>query len=101
MVYRDIWELGTNPNLRLKIVSATDGTSIKILNAIKGNITSNERVREVFPDLKPATLGEPQSTSRASTGEKSTQSSTSITSPQPGRADSCTLMMSAIKRIDL
>jgi hypothetical protein len=91
MVYRDIWELGTNPNLRLKIVSATDGTSIKILNAIKGNITSNERVREVFPDLKPGLPwgGTSVNVAGASTGEKEYSiEATSITSTAAGgRAD--------------
>jgi predicted phage terminase large subunit-like protein len=48
-----VWRLGREPNLRVKIVCEDDRTAIKRLGMIKDTITGNERVKEVFPQLKP------------------------------------------------
>lgn len=58
IVGRVIWELGRNPNLRIKIVCASDGRAIERLFEIIQNVVYNERIHEVFPDLKPADVGE-------------------------------------------
>lgn len=53
-----IWRLGRNPNLRIKIVCASDGKAVERLFAIIQHIRINERVHEVFPNLKPAEYGD-------------------------------------------
>jgi hypothetical protein len=58
IVLRVIWELGKNPNLRIKLVCQNDDTAVKRLNAIIDNIENNKRVKEVFSHLIPATRGE-------------------------------------------
>lgn len=57
IVARIIWELGNNPNLRIKIVSNNDANAIKRVTAIQRYIVSNERVKRVFPWLRPAKEG--------------------------------------------
>lgn len=57
MVARIIWELGNDPNLRIKIVSNNDANAIKRVTAIQRYIVANERVRRVFPWLRPAKEG--------------------------------------------
>lgn len=49
------WELGTNPNLRTAILSATTGLPEKVLAGIKGDIESNPWTQAVFPHLRPGT----------------------------------------------
>lgn len=49
---RTLWELGRNPQLRVKIVSEDDPTAKKRLKAVKGHIERNKRLHEVFPGLK-------------------------------------------------
>lgn len=58
IVGRAIWELGRNPDLRIKIVCASDGRAKERLFEIVQHIEQNPRVREVFPDLKQAASGE-------------------------------------------
>lgn len=53
VVGRVIWELGSNPNLRTKVVCASDGKAKERLYEIDQHITTNPRVREVFPELMP------------------------------------------------
>lgn len=53
VVGRAIWELGRDQNLRSKIVCASDGRAKERLFEIDQHITTNDRVREVFPDLEP------------------------------------------------
>lgn len=48
---RVLWELGRNPNLRIAIVSETDGKAIKLLRAIKRYLLHSQELREVFPHL--------------------------------------------------
>jgi len=52
-VARTIWELGKNHNLRIKIITGEDELGKDILNEIAQNIEYNEKIHEVFPDLKP------------------------------------------------
>lgn len=53
VVWRVIWELGRNPDLRIKIACAADGRAKERLFEISQHITHNPRVREVFPALEP------------------------------------------------
>lgn len=57
MMYRIVWELGRNPNLRIKLVCQGDDTAVKRLIAIIDLIENNPRVREVFPELREASKG--------------------------------------------
>lgn len=50
---RSIWELGNNPELRIKIITGEDDLGVAILNEITQNLEHNERIHEVFPNLKP------------------------------------------------
>ena len=50
---RVIWEIGTNPSIRVKIVTANDGLASDIVFDIAQNIERNPRVRKVFPYLEP------------------------------------------------
>jgi len=52
-VARSLWELGRNPELRIKIVCATDGLAGKLLGEIGRNISHNPRLGKVFPHLRP------------------------------------------------
>lgn len=47
-----LWEIGNNPNIRIKIITETDDLSVKILSKIAETITDNERYREVFPEIE-------------------------------------------------
>jgi phage terminase large subunit-like protein len=53
-----IWVLGNNPNLRIKIVCASDSKAVERLFAIIQHIRINDCVHDVFPWLKPAKLGD-------------------------------------------
>jgi phage terminase large subunit-like protein len=53
-----IWKLGNNPNLRIKIVCESDNKAVERLFAIIQHLRINDRVRSVFPWLKPAKLGD-------------------------------------------
>jgi predicted phage terminase large subunit-like protein len=50
---RVLWELGHNPALRIKIVCATEGIAAERGRFLRDAIASNERVRRVFPNLRP------------------------------------------------
>lgn len=52
VVGRAIWELGRDPDQRIKIVCASDGRAKERLYEIDQHISDNARVREVFPGLK-------------------------------------------------
>jgi len=58
IVGRVIWELGRNPNLRIKIACASDGRAKERLFEIIQNIIYNKRIKEVFPKLRQADVGE-------------------------------------------
>jgi predicted phage terminase large subunit-like protein len=50
---RVLWEVGHNPGLRVKLVSATDGLAAERSRFLRDAVADNGRVRLVFPDLKP------------------------------------------------
>jgi hypothetical protein len=52
IVGRVIWELGHNPNLRIKIIAAADDKAKEILGLIRDFVSDSERVHEVFPNLE-------------------------------------------------
>lgn len=54
IVGRVIWEIGTNPNLRVKIACASDGAAKDRLFEVKQHIEYNKRIHEVFPELVPS-----------------------------------------------
>jgi len=56
-IARVLWELGRNPELRIKIVTSTDDLAADIVASIAEHISRNPRVRQVFPHLKPASRG--------------------------------------------
>lgn len=55
---RVLWEIGKNPDLRIKLVCQSDDIAIKRLSAIMDHIERNPRMVEVFPDLIPSEKGE-------------------------------------------
>ena len=56
-VARVLWELGRNPNLRVKIITNTDDLAIKLVSEIRQHIDANPRVQAVFPGLRAASGG--------------------------------------------
>lgn len=54
VVSRVLWELGNNPNLRIKILCASDELAKKRVRVLKRIIEHNPYVRDVFPHLRPA-----------------------------------------------
>jgi len=58
MLFRVLWELGYITNLLFKIVCETDDKAYERIEFLKQQIMTNERVREIFPDLEPAQQGE-------------------------------------------
>jgi hypothetical protein len=52
-VARVVWELGRNPNLRVVVLSNTDGQAQKICRLIAKYIDTDPDVHAVFPELKP------------------------------------------------
>jgi hypothetical protein len=52
-VGRSLWELGKNPNLRIVVVSNTDGMAKKITKLVSKYIKQSEELKKVFPDLLP------------------------------------------------
>ena len=49
---RVLWELGRDPNLRVKIVCQSDDRAKRVLTSLKKHITSNRLLHLVFPGLK-------------------------------------------------
>jgi phage terminase large subunit-like protein len=58
IVGRVIFELGNNPNLRIKIVCAADGRAKERLFEVVQHLKYNKRVKRVFPNLRQAEAGE-------------------------------------------
>jgi len=59
-VGRVLFALGCDPSRRLAVISNTSAQASKILGAVKLNIETNPRVREVFPNLLPSRrIGDP------------------------------------------
>src|SRR3970040_279904 len=51
---RSLWEIGKDPNIRIKVATETDDLVKKILTRISNTILKNERYHEVFPDIRPS-----------------------------------------------
>lgn len=56
-VGRIVWRLGNHPDWAIAYVTSGAGPAMKVGRAVKRAIESNERVHEVFPDLKPELSG--------------------------------------------
>ena len=56
-VGRTLFELGKNPDIRIKIVTETDELAAKLLGRIAATIIKNERYKEVFPNASPSNIG--------------------------------------------
>ena len=56
-VARVLWELGRNPELRVKIVSATEDLAGNLVAEIQRHIERNPRLQLVFPHLRPNPAG--------------------------------------------
>lgn len=56
-VARTVWELGRDPTLRFLILSNTAEIATRIVKSISTLIEDNDRVKEVFPHLKPNPKG--------------------------------------------
>lgn len=52
-----LWRLGRDPHLRTAFVSAAEDTAKKRLGEVRQHIDHNERIREVFPNLRRAREG--------------------------------------------
>ena len=57
-VGRALWEIGNDPNLRIKIACQSDRKAVERLFEITDHMERNERVKKVFPHLKPAARGD-------------------------------------------
>ena len=57
VIARAMWELGCNPDLRIKIVCASDAKAVERLLQIREHLERNPLIREVFPDLIAADRG--------------------------------------------
>jgi len=53
IIGRLIWEVGKDPNLRTKVVCASDGKAKERLFEIDQHLRENKRIHEVFPELVP------------------------------------------------
>lgn len=53
---RVVWELGTDPTMRVCILSNTHKQAVKISRLIAGYIDQPGRTHNVFPDLRPGTI---------------------------------------------
>jgi len=51
---RVLWEMGTDPNVRVLLIGESKRAAKKLLRGIKIQIERNPRVREVFPELRPS-----------------------------------------------
>jgi hypothetical protein len=52
LITRIVWEIGKNPNIRVKIIGSSDDKAKEVLGLVKAMIKNSERVHEVFPDLR-------------------------------------------------
>ena len=57
MIARILWELGREPDLRVKVVCATQELADNIVAEIARHITHNRRLHLVFPHLRPDPSG--------------------------------------------
>lgn len=62
MMGRILWEIGKNPNIRIKIATESGDLAKSLLSKITATITQNEKFKEIFPIIKPDRSGEWSST---------------------------------------
>jgi hypothetical protein len=91
-VGRVLWEIGKNPNLRVKIVTEADDRAQDLIVRISTTILENEKFKEVFPNCVPASLGtwtKSKITVRRSVAhtDATVEGSGVLTSSTGGRAD--------------
>ena len=91
LVYRCLWEIGTDPTIRIKVVSAGGTLAGKLVTLMENNILYNPLVQKVFPHLRPGPVwsGGAFTVEGSGVGEKEfTVEASSITSiGAGGRAD--------------
>ena len=51
---RVLWELGRAPNLRIKIVCASESIAVDRSRFLRRSIEQNPKIRKVFPHLRPS-----------------------------------------------
>ena len=51
---RVLWELGRDPNLRIKIVCASESIAVDRSRFLRHSIAQNPKIRRVFPHLRPS-----------------------------------------------
>lgn len=56
-VSRSLWEIGKNPNIRIKIGTETDNLATKILSRISATVLKNTKYHKVFPHIKRSRYG--------------------------------------------
>ena len=54
---RVLWEVGRDPNIRIKIVTETDDRAGDLLSRISAIIQQDDKFKDVFPDCIPANVG--------------------------------------------
>jgi hypothetical protein len=54
-IARVIWEIGTNPQIRIRILCSDDTLAESIIWELEQQIQFNPRIKRVFPNLQPAT----------------------------------------------
>lgn len=52
VIARPLWEIGKRHNIRIKVISNTDGEAVKRVVAIRDHIEHNPEVHDVFPKLR-------------------------------------------------
>lgn len=51
-VSRVSWEIGKNPNIRIKLVTESDDLAKKILSAVSDTLLYNDKFKEIFPHIE-------------------------------------------------
>lgn len=51
------WEIGRNPNIRIKIATESDKLAVDIMTAIESTLLESERYHNVFPEIQKSKRG--------------------------------------------
>jgi len=54
---RACWEIGKNPNMRIKLATESEDLAMKIMSRISATLIKNKRYKEVFPIIMPSDIG--------------------------------------------
>jgi hypothetical protein len=57
-IWRLIWEIGNNPDIRIAVISSSERLPGKVLGSIKAEVQLNPWVHAVFPHMKPSTTAQ-------------------------------------------